>query len=71
MDFIDCKYHMLIKDARLGVVLGLDEPGLLQVVYEDSVDELILRHCLNHQHPLLPQMCQHLQHQLCTQLYLT
>ena len=39
---------------------GSDEPGLCEILDEDSVDELVLRHRLHHQHPLLPQVGQNL-----------
>ena len=40
--------------------LGSDEPGLCEILDEDSVDKLVLRHRLHHQHPLLPQVGQNL-----------
>jgi len=49
----------LIADSEL-IKVSSDEPGLAQVADKDGVDELVLRHCLHHQHPLLPQVGQHL-----------
>ena len=39
---------------------GSDEPGLCQILDKNCVDKLVLRHRLHHQHPLLPQVSQHL-----------
>ena len=36
-----------------------DEPGILQELDEDLVDELVLRDGLDHEHPLLPEEPQH------------
>ena len=38
-----------------------DEPGLGEIFDENSVDKLVLGNCLDHHHPLLPQVGQHLQ----------
>lgn len=39
-----------------------DEPGILQELDEDLVDELVLRDGLDHEHPLLPEEPQHRGH---------
>lgn len=39
-----------------------DEPGILQELDEDLVDELVLRDGLDHEHPLLPEESQHCGH---------
>lgn len=39
-----------------------NEPGVLQELDEDLVDELVLRDGLDHEHPLLPEEPQHRRH---------
>lgn len=39
-----------------------NEPGILQELDEDLVDELVLRNGLDHEHPLLPEESQHRGH---------